>query len=485
MSSDLVDLTAVELIEGYRRGDFSPVDATRAALQAIEDRDGPVNAFVRVEADAALTAARAAETRWCAGSPLGPGDGIPTSVKDIFYTRGWPTLRGTRLIEENQPWNEDAPCVARLRETGAVLLGKTTTPEFAWKGVTDSLRHGSTGNPYDPRLTSGGSSGGSATAVALGMGPWSVGTDGGGSVRIPAAFTGTVAIKPTFGFVPMYPASPFGTLAHAGPMTRTVADAALLLDVITGFDSRDWSALPTPRESFQDGLDDGVAGLRVAYSPTLGFGHNDPEVDALVRAAAATLEELGAVVDEVDPGFSDPVEAFHVLWFAGAAKVLDSYAPDAIERVDPGLRRSIESLGPISASDFLDATAVRMDLGVTMGRFHQTYDVLVTPTLPIPAFQRGDDVPEGWGSPDWTSWTPYTYPFNMTQQPAVSVPCGFTAAGLPAALQVVGPRHADRTVLRAARAYERAAAWGTERPARTDSVPSHGGSLGQIKSSDR
>lgn len=464
--TDLINLTAVELLAGYRAGTLSPVDATQAALEAIDAGNSEVNAFVSVEADSALQEARESAARWRSGKPLGPGDGVPTSIKDIFYTRGWPTLRGTNLINADAAWNDDAPCVARLRETGAVLLGKTTTPEFAWKGVTDSLRHGSTGNPRAQDLTSGGSSGGSATAVGLGMGPWSVGTDGGGSVRIPAAFTGTVALKPTYGLVPMFPASPFGTLAHAGPMTRTVEDTALLLDVITGFDSRDWSALPTPTGSFLDGLDGGVKGMRIAFSPALGFGANDPGVERLVRAAAQVLADAGALVEEVDPGIQDPVEAFHVLWFAGAAKVLEAYGPDAISKVDPGLRRSIEEQGDVSASDFLDATAVRMDLGVKMGRFHETYELLLTPTLPIAAFPRDRDAPDGWHSQNWTSWTPYTYPFNMTQQPAISVPCGFTEAGLPAGLQIIGPRHADRKVLRAAQTYEKAAAWGTERPAR-------------------
>ncbi|MFJ6313734.1 amidase [Pseudarthrobacter oxydans] len=464
--SDLTDLTAAELLAGYREGTISPVDATQAALDAIEAANKDVNAFVSVEAETALQEARESEGRWRKDQPLGPGDGVPTSIKDIFYTRGRPTLRGTNLINADAAWDQDAPCVARLRETGAVLIGKTTTPEFAWKGVTDSLRHGSTGNPRAAGLTSGGSSGGSATAVGLGMGPWSVGTDGGGSVRIPAAFTGTVAIKPTYGLVPMFPASPFGTLAHAGPMTRTVEDTALLLDVITGFDARDWSALPTPARSFLEGLNDGVKGMRIAFSPTLGFGTNDPEVERLVRAAVDVLANAGAIIEEVDPGIYDPVEAFHVLWFAGAAKVLEAYGPDAITKVDPGLRRSIEEQGDLTASDFLDATAVRMDLGVKMGLFHETYDLLLTPTLPITAFPRDRDAPEAWHSPNWTSWTPYTYPFNMTQQPAISVPCGFTEAGLPAGLQIVGPRHADRKVLRAAQAYEKAAPWGTERPAR-------------------
>ncbi|MDY7000138.1 MAG: amidase family protein, partial [Actinomycetota bacterium] len=290
---------ATELVAGYRDKTISPVEATRAALDAIEAHNGAVNAFVLVDPEGALAAAKESETRWQAGEPLGPGDGVPTSIKDVFLTEGWPTLRGSALIDPAGPWDEDAPCVARLRETGAVILGKTTTPEYAWKGVTDSLAYGPTGNPWNPATTAGGSSGGSAAAVGLGMGAWSVGTDGGGSVRIPAGFTGTVALKPTFGLIPHYPPSPFGTLAHSGPMTRTVRDTAALMDVITGFDARDWAAMPTPTRSFLDGLDDGVAGLRVGFSPNLGFVRNDPDVEAAVRSAVAVLAEAGATVDEV------------------------------------------------------------------------------------------------------------------------------------------------------------------------------------------
>lgn len=457
--------TAAELVQGYRAKTLSPVEATQEALAAIDAYDGAVNAYVLVDPEGALAAARASEARWHAGEPLGPGDGVPTSIKDALWTKGWPTLRGSWLIDEAGPWDEDAPCTARLRETGAVLLGKTTTPEYSWKGVTDSARFGVTGNPWDPTKTAGGSSGGSAAAVALGMGVWSVGTDAGGSVRIPAGFTGTVALKPTYGLIPHYPPSPFGTLAHPGPMTRTVVDTAALMDVITGFDARDWSAMPTPRESFLTGLNDGVAGLRVAFSPRLGYVRNDPEIDAAVRAAVTVLADAGARVEEVDPGFRDPIEAFHILWFSGAAKVLQAYGEAVDDRVDPGLRRIAAVGATFSASDYLDATAVRMQLGQVMGRFHQDYDVLVTPTLPMPAFPVGRDVPEGWRSHYWASWTPYTYPFNMTQQPALSVPCGFTSAGLPIGLQIVGPRHADAVVLRVGRGHEMATDWHTRTPA--------------------
>jgi aspartyl-tRNA(Asn)/glutamyl-tRNA(Gln) amidotransferase subunit A len=459
-----MNLRAVELVEGYRTGALSPVEATQVALDAIGRLDGQVNAFVFVDAEGALAAAKESEARWLSGEPLGPGDGVPTSIKDALWTKGWPTLRGSTLIDESQEWSEDAPCVARLRETGAVFLGKTTTPEYSWKGVTDSHKYGVTGNPWDAGMTAGGSSGGSATAVGLGMGAWSVGTDGGGSVRIPAAFTGTVALKPTYGLIPLFPPSAFGTLSHAGPMTRTVRDSAALLDVITGFDPRDWSAMPTPSRSFLSGLDDGVAGLRIAYSRNFGFVENHPEVEAAVRAAVEVLAAAGAEVTEIDPGFADPIDAFNVLWFSGAAKVLEGYGDAVDDRVDPGFRRSAAAGSRYSASDFLEAMALRAELGRLMGEFHRRYDLLVSPTLPIPAFPTGQDVPDGWPSPDWTSWTPYTYPFNLTQQPALSVPCGFTAAGLPVGLQVVGPRHSDALVLRVGQAYQAATDWHLRTP---------------------
>ena len=463
--TDLSMLGASELVAGFRDGRFTPLDATRAALDAIARNDSLVNAFVLVDDEVALTMAAESTQRYAAGQTMGPADGVPVSIKDMFLTRGWPTLRGSTLIDAAGPWEEDGPATARLREAGTVFLGKNTTPEFAWKGVTDSERHGATGNPWAAGLTSGGSSGGSATAVGLGMGTWSVGTDGGGSVRIPAAFTGTVALKPTYGLVPMYPSSPYGTLAHAGPMTRTVQDAAMMLDVLARPDARDWSALPPPQVSFLDGLDGGVEGLSIAFSPDLGFGTNDPEVDAAVRQAAQVLADAGARIDEVDLGVSDPVDAFHVLWFTGAAKVLEPYGEDALARVDPGLAAAIEEYGLTpTASDYLDATAVRMSLGRRFGALHETYEVLLCPTMPIAAFPVGQPSPDGWPGQLWTSWTPYTYVFNMTQQPALSLPCGLTRDRRPIGLQVVGPRHGDRSVLRVAHAYERLTAWHDETP---------------------
>jgi len=352
--------------------------------------------------------------------------------------------------------------VARVREQGGVLVGKTTTPELGWKGVTDAPRTGITGNPWDPGRTAGGSSGGSAAAVALGMAPLSLGTDGGGSVRIPAGFSGVATIKPTWGRVPIYPASPFGALSHVGPMTRTVADAALLLDVVSGADVRDAWAL-APAAPTTAALAAPVAGLRVAASATLGYVDVDPGVAAAFESAVDVLVTLGVRVDEVDPGFADPVAAFEALWFSGAAASLAALPAQVQADMDRGLVDVAAEGARIGAVGYLAAMAVRGDLGVRMGAFHERYDLLVTPTLPITAFEAGVEVPPGWPRERWTSWTPFTYPFNMTQQPAASVPCGLVN-GLPAGLQIVGPRHADGRVLALANAFQHATVWHRMRP---------------------
>ncbi len=455
MTTELTELTAVELLDGYRRREFSPVEATRATLERAEEIQPAVNAFVRLDAEGALTRAAESAERWRRGEPAGLLDGVPVTVKDILLQRGTPTLRGSKTIDEQGCWDEDAPSVARLREHGAVFIGKTTTPEFGWKGVTDSPLSGVTRNPHDPARTAGGSSGGSAAAVALGAGPLSLGTDGGGSVRIPASFCGIVGLKPTYGRVPLYPASAFGTLSHVGPMARDAADAALLLDVIGVPDARDWSGLDRPPGSYSAGLADGVQGLRIAYSPSLGGQVAvRPAVAAAVRRGVERLAALGAYVEETDPDFSDPVDPFHTLWFSGAARVTRKLSPPQRELLDPGLREICATGGGFSALDYLAAVDARMELGRRMGLFHERYDLLVTPTLPITAFEAGVEVPKGSGHRRWTGWTPFTYPFNLTQQPAVTVPVGNDGDGLPIGMQIVAARHRDELVLRAAHALD-------------------------------
>ncbi len=447
-------LPATELLELYRSRRLSPVEATEAALRQIEEYDSRVNAFCLVDAESALEEARWSEGRYGGGGPVGLLDGVPTSIKDVFLTRGWPTLRGSRAVDPNQRWTEDAPVTARLREHGAVLLGKTTTPELGWKGVTDSPLTGVTGNPWDPSLTPGGSSGGSAAAIVLGMGRLTVGTDGGGSIRIPAAFSGLFGLKPTFGRVPVWPVSPYGTLSHSGPMTSTVADAALMMNVISKPDARDASALPYDGLDYLQAIEGGIEGLRVAYSPDFGYVDVEPEIAEQVKRAVAVFEELGARIEEVDPGFEDPVDIFRVHWYAAVANALSPYDEEARKVMDPGLVELAEEGAGYPALEYLAAAGRRSELGVLMSEFHEDYDLLLSPALPIPAFEAGREVPEGWPDGRWMAWTPFSYPFNLTQQPAASVPCGFTASGLPVGLQIVGARYEDALVLRAAHAYQ-------------------------------
>ncbi|MCB1719262.1 MAG: amidase, partial [Candidatus Competibacteraceae bacterium] len=294
MTTELALMTASELLLQYRRKTISPVDAVRAALARIDQFNSQVNAYCLVDEDGALAAARASEQRWQRGAPSGLLDGVPCSIKDIILTRGWPTLRGSKTVDQSQSWEEDAPVTARLREQGAIFLGKTTTPEFGWKGVTDSPLTGITRNPWNLATTPGGSSGGAAVAAALGMGALHIGTDGGGSIRIPAGFTGIFGHKPSFGRVPAYPLSPFGTVAHVGPMTRSVTDAALMLTVLARPDARDWHALPFENKDYRIGLEQSLQGWRIAFSLDLGYAEVDAEIAEKVAEAAQIFADLGA-----------------------------------------------------------------------------------------------------------------------------------------------------------------------------------------------
>ena len=455
---ELTERTATELVELYRSGQASPVEALQQVLDRLERLEPTLNAFILVDADRGMAAARESEQRWidhrASGSPVGALDGVPVSIKDLLLTQGWPTLRGSRAIDPNQPWDVDAPCVARIRESGGVIFGKTTTPEFGCKAETNSPLTGETRNPWDPSKTPGGSSGGTAAAVAAGLGPLSVGTDGAGSVRIPAAFCGNVGLKPSFGRVPAYPLSPFGTVAHLGPHTMSVADCALFMNVLAQPDPRDWLSLPYDGVDYRADLDRGISGLRIAFSPDLGYATVDPEVASLVAAAVRELEDLGATVDQVDPGFDDPIDISTGLWFVSSKTVYDSLTPEGRAVTDPDFASQAEQGAAFSAQDVQLLSLKRNALGTLMREFMTRYDLLVTPAVAVPAF---DSRPAGTVpmTPEtMLSWTPFSYPFNLTQQPAITVPCGLTSAGLPVGLQFVGPAHGDALVIRAARAYE-------------------------------
>jgi aspartyl-tRNA(Asn)/glutamyl-tRNA(Gln) amidotransferase subunit A len=449
-------MSAVDLLAQYRAKKLSPVEATKAALERIGRLNPRFNAFCLVDDAAALASARASEARWMKGQPIGLVDGVPASVKDLLIAKGWPTLRGSKAVDPKQAWDEDAPCVARLREEGAVLLGKTTTPEFGWKGVTDSPLTGITRNPWDETKTPGGSSGGAAVAAACGMGALHLGTDGGGSIRIPAGFTGIFGLKQSYGRVPASPLSPFGTLAHIGPMTRTVADAALMLSVIAKPDLRDWYAIPYDAKNYLEGLEAGVRGWKIAFSPTLGGHPVEPEIAKLVAAAVQVFRELGATVEEVEPEIgADVGPTFVNHWFPGAANALRSYTPAQRAAMDPGLVEVANAGAKLPLMDYLASIKEREQLGVRMNQFHKKWDLLLTPTLPLAAFAAGIECPVMADGSRWTDWTPFSYPFNLTRQPAATVPCGLTSAGLPAGLQIVGPSFGDAAVLQAARAFEK------------------------------
>ncbi|QIG46390.1 amidase [Nordella sp. HKS 07] len=465
MADDLNWLSATQLVKSYKKRKLSPVEVTRACLAQIARHDGAINAMCLVDEKSALKQAKASEARWHKGKPLGAVDGVPALVKDLILVKGWPTLRGSKTIERDQAWNQDGPAVARLREEGAVLLGLTTTPEFGWKGVTDSPLTGITRNPWDVTKTPGGSSGGSSAAVAAGYAPLALGTDGGGSIRIPAGFSGIFGHKPSFGRVPAWPLSPFGTVAHTGPMTRRVADAALMMNVIAKPDARDWHSLPYDGRDYVKQLSKGIKGLRIAFSPALGHAEVDPEVAQAVDKAVKVLRSLGARIDKVDPGFDDPGPIFRVLWWSGARALLGRLPAEKLALLDPGLADVVKQSMQITPEDYFDAVKARGALGTQMRQFMQKYDLLVTPTLPIPAFEAGKLSPADDGTGKWVNWTPFSYPFNLTQQPAASVPCGFTKAGLPIGLHIIGRMFDDDGVLRAAEAYEAATDWHKQRPA--------------------
>lgn len=447
--------TAAQLEKGYAKKKFTAVDVANAALAQVYRHDAAINAMAHLDEKTTLSMAESSARRWRKGKPLSPLDGVPVLIKDLLLTKGWPTRRGSKTVDVNQAWDADAPSVARLREAGCVFLGLTTTPEFGWKGVTDSPLTGITRNPWNPALTPGGSSGGSSAGLAAGYAPLALGTDGGGSIRIPAHFTNTFGLKPSYGRVPAFPLSPFGTVAHIGPMTRSVTDSAMMMNAISQPDNRDWFSLPYDDVDYTYKLRRKLKGLRVAFSATLGYVTVDPDIADLVKAAVDVLRKLGAEVTEIDPGFADPAPMFRTLWWTGARSALGELSAEKKKLLEPALADVVEQAASITVKDLTEATKARGALGTQMRLFMENYDVLVTPALPIAAFEAGKLQPDDRAHEGkWVNWTPFTYPFNLTQQPAASVPCGFTSEGLPAGLQVVGRMFDDRTVLKVCATYE-------------------------------
>ena len=439
---DLCFRPAADLAADIRSRRLSPVELARAVVARIEALNPALNCFCTPTPETALEQAAAAEDAVMRGRPLGPLHGIPYSIKDLQPTRGVRTMRGSKIFEHHIP-EDDTPLERRLRQAGGVFLGKTTTPEFGWKGATDSPATGITRNPWNLERTPGGSSGGASAQIAAGLGPLAQGGDGGGSIRIPSSFTGIFGIKPTTGLVPYVPMPHNGLLSHLGPMTRTVADAALMLGALSGYDPADRFSQPGPPQDFLAGLHDGIAGLRVFWSPTLGYAEVDPEVAEATARAAARFAELGAEVEEGDPGIGNATDFFIVLYQSTVAGGLVQYLDEWEAAMDPGLVHMVRRGMEYSAVEYVQARIERLAFCDRLAKFFETYDLLLTPATAVPAFPVGRVAPEPgrFEAEDLFAWTPFSFPFNASGNPAASLPCGFTRDGLPIGLQIVGRLH--------------------------------------------
>ena len=446
---DLCRLGVAELRAAYADRTLSPVEVTRACLARAEQVQGAHNAFSLIDHEAALGQARAAESRWQAGAPASAIDGVPATLKDIVWVEGHEIGYGSAAAAAVRP-PRDAPAVARLRAAGAVFLGLTTTPEFGWKAVTDSPRTGVTTNPWKASLTPGGSSGGAAVAAATGAGVLHLGTDGGGSIRIPASFSGIFGLKPTFGRVPAHPPSPFGSVAHLGPMTRSPADALAMLEVMAGRHPLDWMQPPAEMPPLAGARFD-LRDAEIGYWHRPPFGTVEPEVAARIEAVVDRLRAQVARIEPIDlPDHDDLFKIFTTHWYAGAAARVAALPPDRLDRVDPGLRAVAAAGRAIPVADFVLATQRRVAFGTAMDALLERFSLLLSPATAVAAFAAGEEVPPGSGLGRWTEWAGFSYPINLSQQPACSLPCGWTGDGRPIGLQLIGPRGADARVLAAA-----------------------------------
>jgi Asp-tRNA(Asn)/Glu-tRNA(Gln) amidotransferase A subunit family amidase len=460
---ELTQMCALDLRHLIANKEVSPVEILEKSLRQLEQTEPKINAFAHVTADLAFRSARRAETAVLAGEDLGLLHGIPVSVKDLIPVAGTPCEFGSRAMLGNIA-AADAPCVERLKSQGACILGKTTTSEFGCKAVGDSPLTGITRNPWNLEMTSGGSSSGAAASVAAGVTPFAVATDGGGSIRIPSSFCGTFGIKGQFGRVPMFPPSAAPTLSHIGPIARTVRDAALLLMAMSGYDRRDPFTVAEPVPDFLATCDRPVKGMRIAWSPTMGYATPTPEVIAITSEAVKQLEIAGCKIDLVDTIVTDPERIWAAEFFAGAASRLEATLISKPELLDPAVGEMLTAAFEHTVADYQLAIRARYEFREKMRQFFELYDLLATPTLPVPPFPVGSNLPPGLTSRNIVSWVYYTYPFNLTGQPAASVPAGFTKDGLPVGLQLAAKMHCEMDIFRTAAALEVLRPWQSGQP---------------------
>lgn len=450
-SSDLARMNAKELVLMFKHRRASPVDVALAVLNNIERYNPLLNAYCFLDPARTLHEARESEGRWMRREELSAFDGIPFGVKDMIAVQGVPTGFGSKAAWTGEKSEFDAPSVARLREAGCVFVGKTTTSEFGWKGTTDNPLTGRTVNPWNHSLTSGGSSGGAACAVVSAMGIFQLGTDGGGSARIPASFCGCVGMKPTFGRVPAWPAGPMMSLSNIGPMAQSIEDLELLFGIISQPDARDWNAVPRPQSAraFPDSLNGLKCGVHLDSRVC------NAEVYKAVRDAVSVLEEYGVKVIEIDIPLDGARALIDTHWQAGTAWLISRVPADRLEMIDPGLREMARRGQALTLPQYYEAMVGRQKFGERMTAYMVDLDFAVSPTVPILPFEAGRDTPAGAESAGWLEWNPYTYPFNLTRHPALSIPVG-TRGGLPVGMQLVGKLYEDERLLRIAALVEAA-----------------------------
>lgn len=480
--NEICRMDAISLAAEIRAKRLSPVEVVEAALERMEQLEPHLHAFCTPTPEVAREQAAAIESAIASGKPVGPLAGVPYGCKDLICTQGIKTVSGSLAYAEFVP-DEDDVVVERLREAGAVLLGKTNVPEFGYSGAGHNSVFPATRNPWNTDRTAGGSSVGSGAAVASGMGPIALGSDGGGSIRIPASFSGLYGMKASMGRVPLYPGvkderypgvSSWEALEHIGPITRTVADAALMLSVIAGPDDRDTRTVPIEAGfDWLESLEGDLQGLRVAYTLDWGgYAATDPRVREIITEAVGVFErDLCCVVEEARPGWENPYDGFWGMVIRETdlrgMRVLAAQLGDGMT---PHLREVLEA--EWTAEQLTDATMVRKAVSNKMWRFMREYDLLLTPTLAVPAFEVGIQGPteiDG-REVDQFEWLHFTYPMNLTGQPAASIPAGWTDDGLPVGLQIVGPHLGDALVLRASACFEAARPWQDRWPPLLDSL---------------
>lgn len=464
-SEDMGFLPATDLAEMIRTRQISPVEYMQTLLARIESFEPRVNAFAHLAAGPAMDAARAAEAKLMSGERIGRLHGVPVTIKDLAITKDMPTQQGSLIYQNNQP-NEDAPIVTRLQAEGAIIIGKTTTSEFGWTGVSRSPLTGITHNPWRYGLNAGASSAGAGAAAAAGFGPLHQGSDGAGSIRMPAHFCGVFGLKPSFGRVPNYPVNTGDLTSHVGPITRTVADGAVFLEVMAGPHPLDYTSLEAGPADYHARLQAGIKGRRIAYSPDLGLARVDPDVAALVKAAAHRFSELGAIVEEVATPWAAPgPELVRFFWSAHLTR-LKPQLEKWHTKMDPGLVACIEASANVSIAEYQAARERKMSYIASIHRWFADWDFLLTPAVSVAAFPAQNLMPDHWPQHewDWVSWAEFSHPFNMAWNPAASVPCGFTQEGLPVGLQIVGKRFDDLGVLQASAAFEQIQPWADRRP---------------------